>query len=122
VATEAHAKIRRLTESFDRAALARTPGQAAYPMPQKGDFSATDGGHTGQQSKPGSSLIAAAWRCFAGLGIDPVAGIDLPYAATVTIPIPAENQLARRASLPAVLYGTSEDMTLQAWKALNRGS
>ncbi|MFA5975481.1 MAG: hypothetical protein WC859_04870 [Elusimicrobiota bacterium] len=122
VASEARAKIRRLTESFDQAALARIPGQAAYPYATNGRFF-RDGWRTQLSSDqtPASSLIAAAWRCFAGLGIDPVAGTDLSYVVAVKIPIPADEQLAQRPSRPTVLYGTSEDMTLQAWRALNRG-
>ena len=51
--------------------------------------------------------------------MDPVAGRDIGTIAHVRVSLPQNIQLAERK--PAILYGNSEDMTTEAWKALNAG-
>ena len=66
---------------------------------------------------PASSLISAVWRCFAGLGTNPFSGRDIDSIKSVRVTTPKADHLAKRK--PAILYGTSEDMVVQAWKALD---
>lgn len=121
LAGQLKAKVRQLTKAFDNAALSHYPGRAAYPYATAGRFF-RDGWQAplGSRKGPASSLIATAWRCFAGLGIDPVSGRQLKNTPSIRLSIPKDSDLTKRPA-PAVLYGTSEDMTVRAWKALSRG-
>lgn len=120
LASQLMAKARHLTEAFDHAALPRYAGRGAYPYATPGKFF-RDGWHAPAAGSdgPASSLIAATWRCFAGLGIDPVAGRDLSNVQHAHLTMPSVTPLAARA-LP-VLYGTSEEMTARAWQTFNDG-
>jgi len=111
-------KARRMMRELDRAALKNYPAGAAYPYATAGKFF-RDGWRTPAESSdgPASSLITAVWRCFAGLGTDPLSGRDIGGLAHVRVITPHIDALAKRK--PAILYGTSEDMVVQAWKALN---
>lgn len=114
-------KAEALTRQFDEAALPHALRQNAYPYATPGKFFRYGWGAPRESDNgPASSLIAGIWRCFAGLGLDPVAGREI----TSIVPVqglgpPLQIQLAGRKT--AVLYGTSEDMTTEAWKALNAG-
>jgi hypothetical protein len=111
-------KASALVEHFDAAALARDPHRATYPYATPGRFF-RDGWKTPADSPegPAASLISGVWRVFAGLGMDPVAGRDVGTIEQVRVQTPTDIHVVDRK--PAVLYGTSEEMTLQAWRALN---
>jgi hypothetical protein len=113
------ARAQALTKAYDHAALKNYSGQAAYPYATAGKFY-RDGWQTQAQSKegPAASLVAATWRCFAGLGSDPMAGHDLTTVARVNVRTPKVAQMDR--PRPAILYGTSEDMVVNAWRALQK--
>jgi tetratricopeptide (TPR) repeat protein len=110
-------KAKKLTEAFDAAALKNYRPGSAFPYATPGKFF-RDGWQTQAEGKdgPASSLIAATWRCFAGLGTDPVAGRDLATVKSVQVSLPKKITVAERR--PAVLFGTSEDMVVNAWRAL----
>jgi hypothetical protein len=111
-------KARIMTENFDLAALPHKSG-AAYPYATAGKFF-----HDGWASppdgidSPASSLIASVWRCFAGLGEDPLAGGHIDGVHPVSINI-AEIRTVNHPR-PRILYGNSEQMTVRAWKALDQ--
>lgn len=113
------AKAQRLQEQFDLAALPKYSNKAAYAYGTPGKFF-RDGWRTPAESVngPASSLISAVWRAFAGLGVDPLAGKKLTSVQQVKIFVPKAVQLAERQ--PAILYGTSEDMVVQAWRMLDQ--
>jgi tetratricopeptide (TPR) repeat protein len=114
-------KAELLTREFDRAALSRVPALSAYPYATPGKFFRFGWGAPKESDDgPAASLIAGIWRCFAGLGMDPLSGRELVSPADrVRLSPPQQIHLAERRS--AVLYGTSEDMTREAWKALDAG-
>ncbi len=113
-------KAQRMTEEFDKAALARFSGLRAYPYATPGKFFRYGWGAPREaEGGPAASLIAGIWRCFAGLGLDPLSGQSAGYAKSLKVSLPQNIQLAQ--SKGAVLYGTSEDMTTEAWRALNAG-
>ncbi len=111
------AQVKEYASAFDQAALKNYAGGAAYPYATPGKFF-RDGWHTpeGSAEGPASSLIAGVWRCFSGLGMDPVAGRDVGTIQPVHVLAPRIEKTARRR--PPTLYGTSEEMVVQAWKAL----
>jgi len=111
-------KAKRLVHAFDDGALAHMPDKSAYPYATPGRFF-RDGWRTPAPSEtgPASSLIAGVWRLFAGLGHDPMSGETLRTIRPVTLKAPKTIQLAPRQ--PAIYYGTSDDMTTQAWRHLN---
>ncbi len=113
-------KARRMTIAMDEAALGHYPGKSAYPYATPGRFF-RDGWRTPPESSqgPASSLISGVWRCFAGLGMDPMSGQDVPTIAWLRVSAPEIKTVQTRK--PAVVYGTSEDMVVAAWNALNRG-
>lgn len=114
-------KAEALTREFDLASLKRFPDQSAYPYATPGKFFRYGWGAPKESGEgPASSLSSGIWRCFAGLGLDPLAGRDVGTIAHVRVSAPQEIHLAKRKE--AVLYGTSEDMTTEAWKALNAGN
>jgi hypothetical protein len=49
--------------------------------------------------------------------MDPLAGKDVGGLQSVEVHVPTVDHLAKRQ--PAVLYGTSEEMVVQAWKDMN---
>ena len=117
-AADSMKKVEELTHQFDLAAIRQDPYPAAYPYATPGKFfhygwAAPKEGGQG----PAVSLIAGIWRCFAGLGLDPMAGRDIGPVKPIQVSAPVEIHLAARK--PAVLYGTSEDMVTEAWKALD---
>jgi hypothetical protein len=111
-------KARELTHEFDRAALKQSPNQSAYPYATPGQFFKYGWGAPKEGTQgPASSLIAGIWRCYVGLGLDPLAGRQMEVAEQVQVTVPQNMQLAKRR--PSVLYGTSEDMLAEAWRAVN---
>ncbi len=111
-------KAEDLTREFDRAVLKHYPDNGAYPYATPGKFFHYGWGAPKESDNgPASSLVAGIWRCFAGLGLDPLSGRDVGTIAHVQVNAPQDIHLAERK--PAVLYGTSEDMTTEAWRALN---
>jgi tetratricopeptide (TPR) repeat protein len=112
-------RAKEMTQSFDLAALHNYREGSAFPYATPGKFF-RDGWQTQAESKdgPASSLIAAAWRCFAGLGYDPVSGRDIGTIQAVKVELPGKMSVAHRR--PAVLFGTSEEMVVNAWRALER--
>ena len=111
-------KAEALTRDFDRAALGNAPDQSAYPYATPGKFFRYGWGAPKDSDKgPAASLISGIWRCFAGLGLDPLAGRPVTSIARVSVSLPQNIHLAEHG--PAIFYGTSEDMTSEAWKALN---
>lgn len=110
-------KTRRLQEQFDQAALPHYPGRSAYPYATPGKFF-RDGWRSPAPSAkgPAASLIAGVWRAFAGIGFDPLSGKAVSTIQPVTVAIPKKIRVAVRP--PAVLYGTSEDMVVRAWRYL----
>jgi tetratricopeptide (TPR) repeat protein len=114
-------KVETLTQMFDEAALKHYPGQSAYAYASPGKFFRYGWGAPKESDKgPASSLIAGIWRCFVGLGFDPMAGQDVETIEHVRVTLPENIHLAGRRA--AVLYGTSEDMTTEAWNALSAGN
>ncbi len=113
-------KARRYTQDFDKAALKNYPTGAAYSYATAGKFF-HDGWYPPMDSHDGppSSLIAGVWRCFAGMGIDPLAGQDIGNVPAVVVSLPRLDRISH--TPPSVLYGASEDMTIQAWQYLNQG-
>jgi len=113
-------KAEALTRQFDEASLKNYPERSAYPYATPGTFFRYGWGapKEGDQG-PASSLIAGIWRCYAGLGWDPLAGREIGTLVHARVSAPTDVHLAERK--PAVLYGTSEDMTTEAWKALKAG-
>ncbi len=105
---------------LDKAALKTVADNAAYPYATYGKFF-HDGWYTPADSVDGppSSLISAVWRCYAGLGMDPLAGQDISGIPFVRVSAPALKKVTRLK--PSVLYGTSEDMVVHAWQLLNQG-
>ncbi len=116
-AAAALAKADRLTAAFDGAALRNYPQGSAYAYATAGPFF-RDGWATQAESAtgPASSLIAATWRCLAGLGIDPLAGRELASIAAIPVSLPQHIAVNRRTV--AILYGNSEEMIGHAWGAL----
>jgi hypothetical protein len=113
-------KVHDLTAEFDRAALKQYPRQSAYPYATPGLFFRYGWGAPNESERgPATSLIAGIWRCFVGLGWDPMAGREVGTIEHARVGLPKEMHLAARK--PAVLFGTSEDMVQEAWKALNAG-
>jgi len=111
-------KAEMLTREFDDAAVKSVPDQSAYPYATPGKFYRYGWGAPKDSDQgPAVSLIAGIWRCFAGLGLDPLAGRPLTSIVSVPVSLPQNIQIAKRGS--AILYGNSEDMTEEAWKALN---
>jgi len=113
-------KARRLADACDRASLPRYPARSAYAYATAGNLY-RDGWHAPAENSqgPASSLIAGVWRVFAGLGTDPFSGKQIGAVQEVRVAAPRDMRITQRA--PAVLYGTSEEMTLRAWQALGRG-
>lgn len=110
-------KAERLTQEFDAAALKRFSGQKAFAYATPGKFFRYGWGAPKESEQgPASSLIAGVWRCYVGLNLDPVAGRPLGTLQTADVKVPQNLKLAERR--PVVLYGTSEDMTTEAWRAL----
>ncbi len=106
-----------LRKQFDTAALpAYRHAAYAYATPGKlfhdGWWAPAEGA-----DGPASSLIGATWRCFAGLGWDPLSGKQIHAVQAPTIAVPTS--VAAIHPTPRVLYGASEEMTVRAWKALN---
>lgn len=118
LAAKAMAKAKAMVDAYDAASLSYAPKGSAYPYATAGGFF-RDGWHTPLEGEngPASSLIAGVWRCFAGLGVDPVSGREIGVAQPVQVQAPKTVQLAKRKA--AVFYGTSEDMVTEAWRALN---
>jgi hypothetical protein len=111
-------KAEALAREFDVASLARFPDQSAYPYATPGKFFRYGWGAPKEADDgPASSLSAGIWRCYAGLGLDPLAGREIGTLDRVQVSLPQDIQLAKRK--PTVLYGTSEDMTSAAWEALD---
>jgi len=111
-------KAEKLTREFDHAALGEAHDLSAYPYATPGKFFRYGWGAPKESGKgPAVSLIAGIWRCYAGLGIDPIAGRSIASIARVPVSLPQNIHLAERG--PGILYGNSEDMTAEAWKALN---
>jgi len=111
-------KAEALTREFDLASLTRFPNESAYPYATPGKFFRYGWGAPKESGHgPAVSLVAGIWRCFAGLGLDPLAGRDVGTIQRVQVSTPRDIHLVQRK--PAVLYGTSEDMTTEAWNALN---
>jgi tetratricopeptide (TPR) repeat protein len=111
-------KAEKLTHEFDAAALQNAPAGSAYPYATPGKFYRYGWGAPKEsQNGPATSLIAGVWRCFAGLGIDPLAGRSQTSVAHIVVSLPQNIQLADHGA--SILYGNSEDMTAEAWKALN---
>lgn len=113
-------KAKALQAQFDQATLPNYPGRSAYPYATPGKFF-RDGWRSPAPSDeaPASSLIASVWRLFAGLGVDPLAGRRIANVSAMTVALPT--QIKPVARPPATLYGTSEDMVVQAWRQLNDG-
>ncbi len=113
-------KAKRLTQELDSASLKNFPSGSAYGYATPGRFF-RDGWRAPAEgeSGPASSLISSIWRCFAGLGTDPLAGIDVSSVQHAKVSVPQQIQFAQRKT--PVLYGTSEDMVVQAWKASESG-
>ena len=111
-------KADQLGRQFDDASLAAYD-HAAYAYATPGKFF-HDGWWTPAEGKdgPASSLIGATWRCFAGLGWDPLSGQQIRSVHSPSIVLP--DSLAARHPSPRVLYGASEEMTVHAWNALNQ--
>ncbi|OGR92265.1 MAG: hypothetical protein A2992_06550 [Elusimicrobia bacterium RIFCSPLOWO2_01_FULL_59_12] len=109
-----------LTEQFDQAALPNHAAGAAYAYATDGKFF-HDGWYPPMDAAdgPASSLISAVWRCYAGLGIDPLAGKDIAGVPAVDISAPKIARVNR--PRPSVLYGASDDMVIQAWQHLQQG-
>ncbi len=109
-----------LTEEFDHAALPNARSKEAYPYATYGKFF-HDGWYTPTDALDGppSSLVSAAWRCFAGLGMDPLSGRAIAGVPTVQVTLPAIEEITHLR--PSILYGTSEDMVVRAWNLLNDG-
>jgi len=112
-------KAQQLIQGMDQASLKNYPDKAAYPYATAGRFfrdgwnapaDGTDG--------PASSLISAAWRCFAGLGIDPLTGREINSVQHAHVAVPENIHVAQNRH--PVLYGISEDMVVHAWQALDR--
>ena len=117
-AVAAMQKAEQLTRQFDQAALTTPKLPIAYPYATPGKFFRYGWGAPKENGHgPASSLIAGVWRSFAGLGYDPLAQRTLGTLKTVEVSLPRDIHLALRK--PAVLYGTSEDMVTEAWKALD---
>jgi hypothetical protein len=110
-------KARHLTKQFDLTALKNAPPRSAYAYATYGKFF-----HDGWYSPidapdgPPSSLIASIWRCYAGLGLDPLAGNDIAGVPEVAVNISEIEKVAHLS--PSVLYGASDDMVIQAWQYL----
>lgn len=113
-------KARRYTQDFDKSALKSFSSGSAYMYATTGKFF-HDGWYPPMNAPDGppSSLIAGVWRCFAGMGIDPLAGEDIASVPTVVVSLPRLDRISH--TRPSVLYGASEDMTIQAWQYLNQG-
>lgn len=112
-------KVQRLIQTMDQASLQNYPHKAAYPYATAGRFF-RDGWSAPAESAegPASSLISATWRCFAGLGMDPLAGREIESVQHAHITVPENIHVAQ--DRHPVLYGTSEDMVVHAWQALDR--
>jgi hypothetical protein len=114
-------KVDALTRQYDRAALHRFPEGSAYPYATPGMFFQYGWGAPKEsENGPAASLIAGVWRCFLGLGMDPLAGRDVGTIQSTKVSAPQDIHLAERK--PIVLYGTSEDMTTESWRALKAGN
>jgi len=110
-------KAEALTHEFDRAALTNVQNQSAYPYATPGKFFRFGWGAPKESAHgPAASLIAGVWRCYAGLGIDPLAGRPLASIAHVRTPCPQTIHVVERG--PSILYGNSADMVTEAWKAM----
>jgi hypothetical protein len=113
-------KAQHMTEEFDLASLSNQSFGTAFIYATYGKFF-HDGWYTPQDAADGppSSLVAAVWRCFAGLGMDPLAGEQIASVPVVDVQAPkiAEAPHTR----PALLYGASDDMVIEAWQRLVRG-
>ena len=107
-----------LSHQFDDASLAEYD-HAAYAYATPGKFF-HDGWWTPAEGKagPASSLIGATWRCFSGLGWDPLSGQQIRSVKSPVVALPAS--LSVNHPQPHVLYGASEEMTVRAWKVTNR--
>ena len=110
-------KASRMTDAFDQAALSHVAGRAAYAYATEGRFF-RDGWETQARSAqgPASSLIASVWRSFAGLGWDPLTGRSVAIIAPVHVTF--SKTVVSTHPHPSILYGTSEQMVLNAWKEL----
>ncbi len=116
-AAECARKAETLTKEFDRAALKRFDGARSYAYATPGKFFRYGWGAPREADEgPAASLITGVWRCFAGLNYDPLYGQSMKTAPTVRVSLPKEFKLVP--SKQVVLYGTSEDMTTEAWRAL----
>jgi hypothetical protein len=110
-------KAKQLSQQFDRAALKAYPQSAAYAYATPGKFF-RDGWWSPEEGAegPASSLIAATWRCLAGLGMDPLSGKNIKSVQTVRVSLPEYFVVEK--PQPMLLFGTSEDMTGRAWELL----
>jgi hypothetical protein len=114
------AKAQHLLEQFDAAALPNHPEGTAYQYATYGKFF-LDGWYPPKDAPDGppSSLIAAVWRCFAGLGLDPLDGQQIASVPRVDVQVPVIAAIHHPS--PSILYGASDDMVSRAWEFLNRG-
>ena len=81
-------KAEALTRDFDQAALKRSPQSNAYPYATPGLFFRYGWGAPKENEEgPAASLIAGIWRCFAGLGVDPLAGREVGTIVSARIPV-----------------------------------
>src|SRR4029077_3737921 len=92
------AKARQLIDQFDQAALKNYPQGTAYAYATPGKFF-HDGWYPPMDTSDGppSSLIAAVWRCFAGLGLDPLTNEQIAGVAPVDVSVP---KIAESTHLP----------------------
>lgn len=110
-------KAQALTAEYDAASLKRFGRGQAFPYATPGKFFRYGWGAPQEAEEgPASSLIAGVWRCYVGLDLDPLAGRSLGTIENIEVSTPKALHLAERK--PVVLYGTSEDMTTEAWRAL----
>jgi hypothetical protein len=114
-------KARQFADAFDQAALNHGPAGSAFAYATPGKFF-HDGWYTPKPAKDGppNSLIASVWRCYAGLGFDPLAGVPVASVPAVAI-APFEIKVAAHRT-PDILFGTSDDMVIQAWHQLEFGN
>jgi hypothetical protein len=113
-------RARFFTDQFDAAALKHYPAGTAFAYATYGKFF-HDGWYPPRDSDDGapSSLVAAVWRCFAGLGMDPLAGQVIGGVPPVSAAAPEIARVDHKQ--PEILFGTSEDMVVQAWHHLEAG-
>ena len=90
-------KAETLTREFDQAALKRYPSLSAYPYATPGKFFRYGWGSPKESDDgPAVSLIAGVWRCFVGLGFDPMAGREIGTIVHARVTMPDQIHLAER--------------------------